>query len=123
MDCWKLPLLLPHPLSYIAQKTLMREYRRDEKRPRDQADCVYVAWGFQPTWPGWAPQWTALTAQPGQHRWLTNCRTTWLELYQHGDAVGSREVELVYSQLGGTTLAATLAARIMNDFIRTMPAA
>lgn len=114
------PLLLPHPLSYIAQKMLMRDYRRGEKQPRDQADCVYVAWGFQPTWPGWATQWTKLSAQPGRKRWLNKCRKSLTELYQNADAIGSREVELVYSQLGGEPLEAALAARIMNDLVQSL---
>lgn len=114
-------LLLPHPLSYIAQKTLIRARRPSEKQARDQADCVYVAWGFQPQWQGWMPQWETLCAQPGRKRWLLKCRHIWSDLYRDADARGSREVEQVYSQLDSEPFGAPLVARIMHDFMKALP--
>lgn len=115
-------LMLPHPLSYVVQKTLIRSLRKPpRKRASDQADVFFVVWGFQPAWSGWAEQWQALRAVPSRLRWLRNARNMLDELYRNGQSTGSREVSEVYSSLGGNPIEAGVVSRIMRDFIHGLP--
>jgi hypothetical protein len=118
-------LLVAHPLSLIVQKTIIREHRRvdkrTDKRGSDQADILYVLWGFQPGWSGWRKHWETLVRVPAWRRWLGDARAQWRTLYHDAHAPGSREVAQIHAQLGGPAFTAATAARIMQDFLRELP--
>ena len=115
-------LLLPHPLSFIMQKQLIRERRRPEfKKATDQADIFYVIYGFQPIWSGWIAQWTHLQGMDTFRRRLETVRRSLHLLYRDADATGSREVAGIYSAAGRGNLDPALAARVMGDFLGRLP--
>jgi hypothetical protein len=115
------PLLLPHPLSYVVQKTLSRPYRLKHKIAGDQADAVFAIWGFQPRWIGWGEQWAHLSAIPSRKRWLTEAQRMLHELHGNATATGSREVAEIYGGLGATRLQPGTVSRVVSDFLRSLP--
>jgi hypothetical protein len=115
------PLLLPHPLSYVIQKTLIRQHHRRYKAAGDQADLFFAVWGFQPAWAGWGEQWRHLAATPAWKRWLSDGSRMLDELHADATATGNREVAEIHGGLGDIGIEAATVSRIMRDFLRLLP--
>ena len=112
---------LPHPLAYVAQKTLIRPYRDPRKAISDQADVFFTVWGFQPPWPGWQEQFQHFKAGRTFRRRLHDVRIILTDLYRDEYTTGSQAVAQLYLNLGGPSPDPALVSRIMRDFLAQLP--
>jgi len=114
-------VLLPHPLTYVVQKTRIRQDRRKQgKHRKDQADVAFVVWAFAANWSGWRSLRRELEDEnPTWAKWIRDTVHTWRLLYLEPDGPGSGEVAAAFDD-AGLTADADLIRRVMTDFITTI---
>lgn len=111
-------VLLPHPLTYVLQKTRIRQDRRKQgKHGKDQADVAFVTWAFVERWSDWRTLRRELEDEdPTWAKWIQDTVGMWRQLYLEPDGPGPGEVAAAFDAAGLAT-DASLVRRVMTDFV------
>lgn len=111
-------VLLPHPWTYVVQKTRIRHDRRKRgKHRKDQADVVFVVWAFAASWPDWHTLRRELEDEnPAWAKWIRDTVRTWHQLYLEPDGPGPGEVATAFAA-AGLAADAGLVRRVMTEFV------
>ena len=111
-------LLLPHPLHFIVQKTLIRgRPGREDKAARDQADAFFVMLCLRSIWPTWRSRWEGFALSQERKAWREAVLRIWRDLYARETSAGVQEVVKIYPRYQPGTV-----VQAMGEFLAAIGA-
>jgi len=114
-------ILLPHPFTYVVQKTRIRSDRRKrDKHRKDQADVAYVIWSFASSWRDWREvAGELMTANHEWRSWIRDVGRMWQQLYVEPSGPGPAEAAAAFRD-SKLHVDQEVIRRVMADFLSTI---